>query len=118
MAESATILSELNRIGRCETKPKLHPDDMEIGKKYPMCDIKKIKGKFGDCVIVELDEHVVFLPKRMSDNLTDEMIETLSNEIITLALVYLGEKDTGKSKKAHTFEIIKVKKIIIIIIIS
>ncbi|KAJ3655769.1 hypothetical protein Zmor_014882 [Zophobas morio] len=104
----AASLNELNKIGKCETKPKLNPDELKIGEKYPICDVKKVKGKFGDCVLVELEEGVIFLPKRMADNMSDDLIESIHDDVLCLALVYHGTKDTGKSNPAHLYEIVQI----------
>lgn len=85
----------LNQRGLLEGKPPLKPEDTEVGKLYPIIDFSESDGKFGEQTVVELQDHVVYLPKRM--RMSEELMESLRCK--QLALVYRGLKFVEKYKK-------------------
>lgn len=58
-------------------------------------------------VLIELEDYVVFLPKRIAEVITPEHIELFKKQ--EFALVYTGEKDVGKANKAALVEFRKIK---------
>ncbi|GFX52526.1 uncharacterized protein TNCV_4325421 [Trichonephila clavipes] len=76
--------------------------DLDIDKKYPISEIKRLSTKYGEKIIVELEDgSVISLPQRCVNRASDYL---KLNDIIPLYFVYLGSKDTGKSCPAHMFK--------------
>lgn len=97
-------VSDLNRRGLLEGKPILKPEDTEVDKLYPIIDFTEANGKYGEQTVVELQEHIVYLPKRM--RMAEELMESLRCK--QLALVYRGMKDVEKyKKKTPLYEIVE-----------
>ncbi|KAJ8939479.1 hypothetical protein NQ318_022533 [Aromia moschata] len=46
-------------------KPTKSIKDLVVGKKYPICKIKKVTTKHGDTLVAELNDCQVYLPKRL-----------------------------------------------------
>ncbi|GFW69152.1 uncharacterized protein TNCV_1819061 [Trichonephila clavipes] len=68
--------------------------DLDIDKKYPISEIKRLSTKYGEKIIVELEDgSVISLPQRCVNRASDYL---KLNDIIPLYFVYLGSKDTEK----------------------
>ncbi|GFX11148.1 uncharacterized protein TNCV_4503601 [Trichonephila clavipes] len=73
--------------------------DLDIDKKYPISEIKRLSTKYGEKIIVELEDgSVISLPQRCVNRASDYL---KLNDIIPLYFVYLGSKDTGV--QSHEF---------------
>lgn len=102
MASDNSFVSKINEIGQCEFPPKLSVSDLTIGKQYKIKLIKKVKTCFGECVLCEVEDGVIFLPKRLTSTLTPECIEELlcgNGSYLT----YEGVKPCGQLNPAHKF---------------
>ncbi|GFY66231.1 uncharacterized protein TNIN_287761 [Trichonephila inaurata madagascariensis] len=76
--------------------------ELEIDKKYPIAEIRQLTTKYGEKIVVELEDgSVISLPQRCVKRASDYL---KLNVIMPLHFVYLGSKDTGKSCPAHMFK--------------
>ncbi|GBM01914.1 hypothetical protein AVEN_114201-1 [Araneus ventricosus] len=74
--------------------------ELEIDKKYPVSEIRKLSTKYGEKIIVELeDASVISLPQRCVNRALDYL---KLNDIIPLYFVYLGSKDTGDMRALYS----------------
>ena len=69
--------------------------DLERNRKYPILRAKRISNKISPAVVLTMrdsleDPAQVFLPKRYSDFVSDDDIETLNTNGVSLNLVYRG----------------------------
>ncbi|VEN63914.1 unnamed protein product, partial [Callosobruchus maculatus] len=69
-----TQLSKVNEIGvGFNKKPRIKLNDLQINVAYPILKAKLVNGPYGEVVLVEFENNIVFLPKRATD-------ETISND--------------------------------------
>lgn len=59
-------LSEINKQALVQQKPTQKLRDLPKDQPFPIISAKVVKGKYGKCILLELDEVVVFLPNRMT----------------------------------------------------
>lgn len=57
---------------------KVNPSELEIGVSDRVLNIKKFKSPFGESVLVELEECVLILPKRIVQQLNKIVIDELT----------------------------------------
>ncbi|KAH0567817.1 hypothetical protein KQX54_014407 [Cotesia glomerata] len=67
-------LLKVNVIGRCEDfLPSKKLSELEVNNIYVISDIKSVKAKYGNTIIVSIDnEFSVFLPTRVAEILLDD----------------------------------------------
>lgn len=85
-----------------DRKPAKKLRELEKGHAYKICNCRVINSKFGDSVLIELEDFVTFLPKRVTENYAPHCEELSTGQY---SLVYRGEVDTGKTNLAASFEI-------------
>lgn len=102
------VMDVLNRIARCGQKPILKAGELELNTRFRIHNIRRTKSLFGNSVLVELDNYAVFLPRRISDYLTEEKIDELLRDPRPLYLIYLGKEDARNPTSAHCFEFQRV----------
>lgn len=101
-------IQELNKNASCEFKKKLNPDiDLEVDKEYKIIEIKHVKTRFGPSVVVELLEGNVFLPKRLTESMTDECIKDLLSDNGSV-LIFKGKKQCGMVQPAFIYSFKKL----------
>lgn len=96
-ANMSDSLAQINNYAsNPEFPPRIRPEEMEIGKGFPIVDMEKVSSRFGDCVVTELqfgtETRTLFLPKRMSEGLIKQ--ETVIDEIRSnkiYSLVFKGK---------------------------
>lgn len=100
-------MERLNAFAKCDFKPKITVNDLIINEWYEVVGMKKIKTAFGDTILVELTESVLFLPKRMLAVLTKSAIDDLLSGSGCL-IRYIGQKKVGNNTTpANQFEFSK-----------
>ena len=100
-------MEHINAIAKCEFKPKLSIDQMKLGEWYKVVNIKKIKTTFGDSIFVELEENVIFLPKRLVSVINRSAIEELLSAP-GCYIKYIGKKAIeGTANPANSIEFTK-----------
>lgn len=77
-------MSFLNKIKKSvsvrsfnERKPITSLSKLTQNKNFPITSAKRIQTKFGEQIMLELDDCFVYLPKRCNNQLTDEDIKEL-----------------------------------------
>lgn len=95
-------LKKINSAAACENKPSIKLNELTEGAPNLIYSIKIVNGTFGRVPLVELEKNVVFLPKRTTETL-EENINNFSSE--KYALVYTGDKELYKGKSVSLFEI-------------
>ncbi|ERL93867.1 hypothetical protein D910_11153 [Dendroctonus ponderosae] len=55
----------------------MKPDEMILNKWYKVINIRKINTSFGEAVMVELEEKIIFLPKRLISVMSKSAIDDL-----------------------------------------
>ena len=94
------ILESLNAVGNLQSN-NLKLDALEIDRKYPISDVKKIKTRYGEKTVVSLEgTGSVFLPDRFNKVMTDKYLSFMKK----CHLIYRGKKDTGKAHPAYQVE--------------
>lgn len=101
-------LQKLNNFASVSVKPQLKIQQMILNQHYPIINIKEVYSQkiSKKCIVCELEEYAVFLPKRVSDNLNADDIEALNKQ--NLALVYLGAVDVGKINPASNIKFVLI----------
>lgn len=96
-----SFLNEINSVSSAEVveKPIVKLVDLEQGKKFKIHEIKAVNGKFGEVIVVELDDFKVFLPKRCSDVYKKHLKEFSEG---TYFLEFLGIQELPKGLKPRT----------------
>ena len=88
-------IAELNKIGKLEKKawtPFRKLTELSTTKTYPIKKLLTTNGKYGLCIVAELEECKVNLPKQFQQILTEENLKLLNSKN-NLKLQYLGLKD-------------------------
>lgn len=93
-------LSKINSIGGVEKQEVLKIKDLEVGVTYPINNFKafhstKINQR---CITVEHEGKLIFLPKRLTQFISDEMLLQLNEQ--KLGLIFSGEVDVQKPSPA------------------
>ena len=73
---NANIVAAFNKL---KTRPYLATKDLLPSKSYKVLAMFRHKNKYGNVVIAELEEGMLYLPKRYN-NLEDNIIEGVYNE--------------------------------------
>lgn len=89
--------SKINEVSNKEYLPVKRLIDLEVGAKYMLTAIRKVKTEFGKKVVVEIDEEFqVFLPARVCDSLYEfqNMFDDLEAKVnkLELFLHYNGNR--------------------------
>lgn len=101
---TSQLVNAVNRIGLVENKAILMLKDLKKDELYPIQNIRNVQGKYGLQTLVELENNVVFLPRRMI--MDDGTIEEIKGN--QLALVFRGMKFfEAYQKESPMFEFIK-----------
>lgn len=87
-------LKEVNNAGLLESplKPKIKPEQLVINAVYKIVKFTRLTTVYGPCIRVELEESVVFLPRRYLSVIPEDKIEDLNRQ--KLGLVFRGMKAT------------------------
>ncbi|KAG5861840.1 hypothetical protein JTB14_002407 [Gonioctena quinquepunctata] len=86
--------------------PVIKLKNLIVGKQYKIHTAKLVPTKFGEAVLLELEETVVFLHQRVTDEYKPQ-IANFSPE--KYAVIFRGTKDVGKIYPASYFEIVESK---------
>ena len=89
-------------ILRNASRKPLHLTSLEPNKLYPIIRAKRTTTKYGHTVLLSLRVSKtsivqVFLPKRYSDVMSDEDMESINSKAVSLNLVYRGVCESSKS---------------------
>lgn len=85
------IMEELNEAGDINYKPIKKLVDLEIERLYKITEAKVVKTKYGDSVLITVEnEFVVFLPKRFNE-ISREALQKLKSAFFQ---AYYKDKDS------------------------
>lgn len=98
-------LTALNKQALFEQKPSKRLRDLPKDQPFPILSMRVIKGKYGKCVIAELEENIVFLPNRMVPHITGKESQFLPKKY---SLIFKDVKQIG-SHETSQFEIVENK---------
>lgn len=89
--------NEVNRLGQIDFLPTKKLSSLETGKKYKITNVKQVKTKFGERIVVEIkDSFTVFLPQRVCKFIIEnqDYLKNLSEECKNknIYLEYFGGK--------------------------
>lgn len=85
-----------------ELKPQIKIRELPIDVPFVILEAKIVKGKFGDSVLLELEDKVVFLPSRVTDCFKKNLEKFQSNKY---TITFKGEEQVGSYQPAAKFEI-------------
>lgn len=97
-------LSKINECGIAERKHLINIKELTIGGKYIICGAELTNGKFGEAILLELEEYICFLPKRVTNSFKSEIHKFIPGKY---ALVFQGIKPSQNFELA-LFEIVEV----------
>lgn len=104
-----SFFEQVNSIGLLEFKPILRISEMEINKNYVIVNIESgTHPQFGRNVYVETDDVRIYLPKRISEKMTDEDIDKINKSTKKYALVFIGQKNVSKGSDANLVKFIEL----------
>lgn len=91
-----SFLNEINDISavQVEQKPTVKLQELEVGKKFKILNVKAVKGKFGESILVELEDCITFLPNRCTD-VYKEHIKEFKKGVYFLEFIGLQELPKG-----------------------
>lgn len=87
-----SLLDKINQVGLLNGKTFIKARDMQIGRHYRVISLRNFDGEYGTETIVELEENLLSLPRRMK--MSEENIKELS--VKELSLVCRGMKHIEK----------------------
>lgn len=94
------LLNKVNAFSSLGTFKNM--SELNIDEKYPVMEIKQITTKYGQKVVVQLEDgYSICLPQRCEEKASEYL---KLNEVEPLFFVYLGSKDVGKCKPANMFK--------------
>lgn len=97
-------LKTLNKNSFIQKKPVAKLNTLAIDEKIKTKSAKIVRTKYGNTVVLELEESVVFLPKRVTETYS-VFVEYFSNE--QYYHIFKGEIDLGKPRTPLSFEIVQ-----------
>lgn len=98
-------LNEINETGVAATKPLIKVKELVEGTAYPIVKAKIVNTKFGESVLLELEEASCFLPKRATEAFKSQIDKFVVRKY---GLVFKGVSlnKTGKYLDITKFEIV------------
>src|SRR5436190_49366 len=96
------LIDEVNNTCKLSFKQYEKLTNLKLNEKYKILNIEKIKFKYGDSIVVELEEFKVFLPKRVLSVMDDKTIGEY-NKIDNLCLI-VSDIKKFKDKDTAIFE--------------
>lgn len=75
MDSAKTLQDKFNSLNK---KSMIHAKDLELFKKYPITNAKRVTTKYGGTLLIDLENNIMYLPNRYNE-LSDEDIKELSN---------------------------------------
>lgn len=100
-------LKQLNNHTKfAEKKPTKKLGDLKIREPHPIVSARIVKTKFGEAILLELTDSVVFLPSRVTDAYRSQT-QYLVNE--KYSLIFEGAIDVGKPQPAQIFSLEETK---------
>lgn len=97
-------LAKINEIALLQSKENVKLCDLELNKPYSILNTKIVNTRFGRCGLVELQTCNVYLPKRVT-NFLEENLEEIKDE--KYSLIYRGQKQVNRPNAGFLFEILK-----------
>ena len=85
-------------------KPVIKLQALTPGEPHRIYEAKTVTSHFGTCILLELLDNVLFLPKRVTESLTDHVGELIEG---IYAVVFIGEKDVGQPNPLIQFKLNK-----------
>ncbi|XP_071057578.1 uncharacterized protein [Onthophagus taurus] len=83
-------MSRLSQLGQCNFPPKKSISELQPDTPYPIKCAKRLKTCSWPSVLLELEAgFVIYLPRRIAEDITDEEIIELSK----MSIIYKGAKD-------------------------
>lgn len=90
---NASPNSLINKFNSLNSKSILHIKDMKNLKTYQIIKAFRTTTKFGQCIQIELDNHIMFLPNRYNAMTDEEIMELTSDN-------YFLKKEVGEDEKS------------------
>lgn len=99
-------LTAINKISLLEkeNKPVKKLSELTLNKPYKILCGQVVASKFGQSVLLELEEYVTFLPNRVTE-IYKPYIQFFAEE--KYSIIFKGTKPTNKLNPAILFEIIE-----------
>lgn len=91
-------MEDLNQVSLGFTKGIKQLTSLELDEKYKVLSAKITQGRYGKTVLLELEQNVVFLPKRYVNVITQQHIENFNSRryaIVVNEIVKFGDKETA-----------------------
>lgn len=98
-------LLDLNKIALFEEKEIVSFSALKLNHPYPIKHMERVTTDHGKTLLVELEDFRIFIPKRISNSISDDVLERLLDS--QLSLIYRGTKDVNKPNPAALFEFVK-----------
>lgn len=103
-----SFLDKINQVSSAEVenKPKIKLQELPVGEKFHIVSLRVIKHPtYGETILVELDEKVTFLPKRVTNIYKEHLSSLQSGEF---CLVFKGlQQLNGVPHPRTLFEIVE-----------
>ncbi|CAH0546266.1 unnamed protein product [Brassicogethes aeneus] len=96
-----SFLKKINKVASVKEKIIKKAEELDVGYLYPIKAIKIVNGKYGEIPLVEFEEFVVFLPKRMTE-VVGENIQELNTGKFGLVYVYRAKGIHQKQAEPFT----------------
>lgn len=101
-------LNEINQVGvAVPLKPLIKLKDLVLGKPYPIIKARIINTKFGEAVLLDLDDVSCFLPKRAT-NVFRNQVEQFIPKKYGLMFKGILPSSNGKFPDSTQFEVIEL----------
>lgn len=81
----------LNNSAQCCFRARIKISDLEIGKRYKIEEIRRIKTQFGPAILIGIEnQRNFFLPKRCINHFTEEYCSSYQPN--SIGITVLGQK--------------------------
>lgn len=105
-------LSKLESACAVNSKPKITAHQLTLNQHYKIVRIRSAKTKYGRAIIVELEENIMFLPKRFESvfETEDKISDFNRNHINNYSLVVEGFMKTAHNLETPLIQFIEKNK--------
>lgn len=97
-------MDKANQIANFTSKRVTPVADLDLDVKYKILNLKAVNTKYGRNIVAELEEEVVFLPKRMAALQDEDLAKLLEDNV---SLMYLGCQKVGKYNNVNIIKFVE-----------
>lgn len=90
-------------------KSIIKTNELPVNEPIPILSAKIVKTKYGETVLIELENNCTFLPKRVLPFMKDNLSQFTDSKY---SIIFRGQKDVNKPTPGITFEFVESEYIL------